>query len=143
MATDGSDVSLAAIRSAQTLLPTHTHWELVSVIPERLEPTAAVSGFAGPVIDPEEVDQIESDNIVEADGSMARTARELGPIPVTYTVLTGDPGAALCAHAEEVRADLLVVGTQHSGAVSRAVFGSVAGYVIDHAPCPVLVIPGS
>jgi nucleotide-binding universal stress UspA family protein len=43
--------------------------------------------------------------------------------------------------AEELKADLIVVGTQGKGAVARMVLGSVAQQVLKDASCDVLVIP--
>ncbi|MEQ8842352.1 MAG: universal stress protein [Acidimicrobiales bacterium] len=141
VATDGSDVSLAAIREAQRVLPLATHWELVSVIPNRIDPLEVVTGFAGPVIDEDEAREIDTENLVEADALVARTARALGSVPVEAHVLRGDPGPVLCDHAALVDADILVVGAHDRGLISRVLQQSVTDHVVRHAPCPVLVIP--
>lgn len=39
--------------------------------------------------------------------------------------------------------DLLVVGSHHGGAASQILFGSVAASVLEHAECPVAVVPTS
>lgn len=54
-------------------------------------------------------------------------------------LLEGDPAEAVCAWAEGAGADLLVVA-RHRGPVSRALHGTFAGRVAEHAPCPVLVL---
>ena len=41
------------------------------------------------------------------------------------------------------RADLLVVGTHQRGPVGRLLFGSVSTSVLEHATCPVAVVPMS
>jgi nucleotide-binding universal stress UspA family protein len=44
--------------------------------------------------------------------------------------------------AEEIEAGLIVMGARGTGAVKRLSLGSVAGEVVRHAPCPVLVVRG-
>jgi nucleotide-binding universal stress UspA family protein len=44
--------------------------------------------------------------------------------------------------AEEIGADLIVIGTRGQGAVGRLLLGSVAEGVVYHASCPVLVVRG-
>jgi nucleotide-binding universal stress UspA family protein len=45
----------------------------------------------------------------------------------------------LCSFAEEVTADVIVLGTRGRGRIKRALLGSVADYVVRNAACPVLV----
>src|SRR5262249_25479068 len=54
--------------------------------------------------------------------------------------ISRSPGRAIVKHAESIGADVIVVGTHGRGAVSRLLMGSVAEYVVRHAPCPVLVV---
>jgi nucleotide-binding universal stress UspA family protein len=50
----------------------------------------------------------------------------------------GDPARALLELA--ATADLLVVGSRGLGAVRRVLLGSVSEKVLQHAPCPVLIV---
>jgi nucleotide-binding universal stress UspA family protein len=54
--------------------------------------------------------------------------------------IAGSPGGAIVKHAESIGADVIVVGTHGRDGVSRLLMGSVAEYVVRHAPCPVLVV---
>ena len=47
---------------------------------------------------------------------------------------------AIVTHAEEIRADLIIVGTHGRGLLARFAIGSVAERVVRSAPCPVLVV---
>lgn len=49
--------------------------------------------------------------------------------------------AAVLRYAEEVGADLVVVGTHGRSGVARLLLGSVAEAVVAAAPCPVLAVP--
>lgn len=60
---------------------------------------------------------------------------------VSTLVFEGRAGSEICQAALSEEVDLIVMGTQGAALEGRR-FGSVARYVIGHAPCPVLVVPG-
>src|SRR5262249_46449390 len=69
-------------------------------------------------------------------------AAELGAgLDVTTATTSGVPAHAICAYAQKVGADLIVMGTHGRTGVSRAVLGSVAEATVRHARCPVMTIP--
>ncbi|XP_030925438.1 uncharacterized protein LOC115952404 [Quercus lobata] len=55
-------------------------------------------------------------------------------------VLDGDPKDMICHAAEQMHADLLVVGSRGLGMIKRAFLGSVSDYCAHHAKCPVLIV---
>jgi nucleotide-binding universal stress UspA family protein len=67
----------------------------------------------------------------------AHTAR--APVR-SAVVMTGEARTAILAAAQEMRADLIVMGTHGRRGVSRLVLGSVAESVARTAPCPVLLV---
>lgn len=60
-------------------------------------------------------------------------------LAVTTKVLEGNPGKALIKYAEEIKADLIAVGSNNKGILDRFFLGSVSNYVIQHAKCMVLL----
>ena len=52
----------------------------------------------------------------------------------------GDAGRVLCLLAEELEADVVIVGSRGRGAIRRALMGSVSSHVVHNAPCPVVVV---
>ena len=50
------------------------------------------------------------------------------------------PSEAIAHHAEEIHADLIVMGTRGLTGLKHVVLGSVAERTIRHAPCPVLTV---
>lgn len=69
----------------------------------------------------------------------ARRLREEGR-RVSASVAHGSPATELMRTAEEVQADLIVLGTHGRSGFSRAVYGSVARNVMLHAACSVLIV---
>ncbi len=56
--------------------------------------------------------------------------------------LEGQPGPTLVDYAKTHEIDLIVIGTHGHLGLQRLLMGSVAEYVMHHAPCPVLVAKG-
>jgi nucleotide-binding universal stress UspA family protein len=143
--TDGSDDALAAARRGLELLASDATVHLISVT-ERPEIVDAgmESGFAGGIATPQEVDHAWAGAIDEATAALARTVDALGAAPIETSVETsvehGDPGSLLCERAKSLGADVVVVGSRGRGAIRRALLGSVSTYVVNNAPCPVLVV---
>jgi len=57
----------------------------------------------------------------------------------------GEPGRVICASATEISADLVILfARRHGGGPSTGPpsVGHTARFVVDHAPCPVLLVRG-
>lgn len=66
---------------------------------------------------------------------LSRPGRE-----VDVRLMNGRPASEIVEEARRIVADLVVVGSRGRGAIASTVLGSVAAEIIDHAPCPVLVV---
>jgi nucleotide-binding universal stress UspA family protein len=139
--TDGSDDALAAARRGLDLLASDAIVHLISVTERPAIVDAGMeSGFAGGMATPQEVDHAWAGAIDEATAALARTADALGAATVETSVEHGDPGAVLCERAKSLSAGVVVVGSRGRGAIRRALLGSVSTFVVNNAPCPVLVV---
>jgi nucleotide-binding universal stress UspA family protein len=69
----------------------------------------------------------------------AAVVREAG-VAVNLYARQGDPADAILDVAEEVEADLIVVGNKGMTGAKRFLLGSVPNKVSHHAPCSVLII---
>lgn len=69
---------------------------------------------------------------------VAAVLRRLGST-VETKVRRGDPRFEIVDEAKEWRADLIVVGSHGRTGIERWLLGSVAEYVVRHAPCSVEV----
>jgi nucleotide-binding universal stress UspA family protein len=77
-----------------------------------------------------------------AENVLARESRILEDqgVEVTTHARGGDPAAVLIAVAEEVDADLIVVGARGLSALQRFLLGSVSSKLSHHAPVSVMVV---
>ncbi len=66
---------------------------------------------------------------------------EAAGVPVETAIRVGVPARAIREYAEEVGADLLVVGTHGRTGLDRLLLGSVSERVVRTSPVPVLVVP--
>jgi nucleotide-binding universal stress UspA family protein len=88
--------------------------------------------------------EAEREALEEIVADRAALLRRSG-LNVTTTVEFGDPAQAIIRHAQETFAQLIAVGSRRRGPIASAVLGSVSAHLVDHAPCPVLVVrsPGA
>ncbi len=70
----------------------------------------------------------------------ADAAKRLGAPTVRTATSQGDTADAIIDMAEEAGADLIVVGHRGLGRIKRAVLGSVAQKVLNHAECSVVCV---
>ena len=140
IATDGTPVSLDATRSAAVLFPKDVEFVLVYVKPTRDFSGEYAGGFEGPLMSPEEAENINRGAEVEADAALAATAAVLGAMPVEQRVAEGSPGEMIVSLAAELDVDVVVVGSHGRGAFAAALLGSVSRHVVHHCHRPVLVV---
>lgn len=63
-----------------------------------------------------------------------------GQVPVTSSIVCGDPREAVIAAAETSQAAMIVVGTHGRSNPQHPLIGSVAEAIVRLAPCSVLVV---
>ncbi len=136
--TDGSETAAEAVRQATELAKTTgATLDIVSAyepVPrDRLrEESQEVPGDVAHTLGPrEDVNQV-------LEGA-AETAKQAG-ITVQAHPREGEPADALLDVAEEVKADLIVVGNKGMTGAKRFLLGSVPNKVSHHAPCGVWIV---
>ena len=143
LATDGSDFATEALREGVALLGRDHHFLVLCAVAPL--PVALGGGAMGPA--PVAVPDASADAEVadaaqhQADEVVRAAIDALGiDVSAEGIVAHGDPAAEICRHAEDRAADVVVVGSKGHGWLARLVLGSVSTYVVNHAPCPVLVV---
>ena len=138
---DGSPASLAALRWAAEearlrdarLIALHA-WTFVPLAP-LAEPGLIPMG-AGDVVGTLEAEREAAK--AELDAALAGAFSGKPPVEIERKLVEDDPAEAL--QRESKQADLLVVGSRGRSRIAAALLGSVSKHVIDHAPCPVVVV---
>jgi nucleotide-binding universal stress UspA family protein len=140
--TDGSDDAIAAAEAGLGLLGAPSAVTVVCVMDTPGAATAGLeSGFAGGMVSDAEVDRAWSMVEQDAREALERTVERLGvEVPVEQVTRAGEAGPAICHLAEEIGADVIVVGSRGRGAIKRALLGSVSTHITNNAPCPVVVV---
>jgi nucleotide-binding universal stress UspA family protein len=137
LATDGSESAAQAARTAT---------ELATVTGSELHLVAVALGYPYvyayyEVHRAEEIEQSQQEARKVLD-ELARRIGEAGGIVAQTHPRTGAADEEIILLADELGADLVLVGSRGLGGVRRALMGSVSDSVVRHAHCPVMVVPG-
>jgi nucleotide-binding universal stress UspA family protein len=134
----GFDGSPGANAAANAAFAQARRWGVeLLVVHHRPPPTAraaAEAAVAGHDLPPRMTD--------ECSASLQVTAVAYGDVRYRTEVVPGGSAAtALIAAASSVRAGLLVVGARGAGGFRGLVTGSTSRSLVEHAPCPMMVVP--
>lgn len=113
---------------------------LARALGARLLLVYAVQAITSGLILAESREEIEAIVRAQAERIVTQAAERLpGDLRVESRVVRGPARQALVHACEDV--DLLVMGSRAYGPLRSVLLGSVSRHVIDHAPCPVIVVP--
>ena len=137
LATDGSEeAELAALRAVDLADATDSelHVVHVGVVPSFLKSYPGTLGYYDKLY--EQIEEVSSEllrkqiwRVKTFGGTVAGAHLRMGGVALEIVAL-----------AEELGADLIVMGSRGLGGVRRALMGSVSDSVVRHAYCPVLVV---
>lgn len=134
IAVDGSSSSLEAVRYGIQLVQAGllAHITLLHV----QEPASLLE------LATHDADAIAEAAIEAGEHLMAPAIELLERVGVDYTteVTLGAPGTVLPEMAEQLRADMLIVGARGISAIQRALMGSVSQAVLNRSTLPVVVV---
>jgi nucleotide-binding universal stress UspA family protein len=105
------------------------------------EPAVAgdVSGWSPLMFDGDSLAVITEKALAETVGDVVGQQNE--PVHIATHVVQGHPAQVLLRAADG--AQLLVVGSRGHGTFAGILLGSVSRHCVQHAPCPVVVVPAS
>jgi nucleotide-binding universal stress UspA family protein len=144
IAVDGTPESNDAARFAHALFGAEVDYLVLTVadttalLGTALPLTDPMLAGAGAYVDPDLARESVEHVVDEARSSATETAHEVEHAETI--VETGAPGDVICRVAEERAVDLVVIGSHDRGWFSKLLTPSVRNHVIDHSPCPVLVV---
>lgn len=133
LAADGSEPSRAAVGLvAEMALPAGSVVRVLSVAPE-----PGLGGEFGAV----GYERLTEELCRQARSIVKDAAAALGGLPrVEIAVRVGEPQREIVAEAQAWGAHLIVMGSHGRTGLRRLLMGSVAEYVMRHAPCPVEIV---
>ena len=140
LAVDGSEHSKHAVEAVRCLAPAQSLTALhVLDLPRLTYP------MLGPEIAKDLAMTVEQAMRTDGEQAMKRTMSHLShyPAPVDRRLEEGVPADLILSIAQEVHADLIVMGARGLGQIQELVLGSVSHRVLTKAPCPVLIIKSS
>jgi len=142
--TDGSDSATIAMKRAAELANAGggTLHIVHAYQPMSLGHVAMGATNMGPAVDVEQINAGITDHATVVCAHAAEAATAEGATCETHSV-PGDPTDALISVAEQVHADLVVVGNRGMTSVKRFVLGNVPNKISHHAPCSVLIVDTS
>jgi nucleotide-binding universal stress UspA family protein len=138
VAVDGSEAALQAAHAGLAIVHPQADALLVTVV-EPSDDALPVSGFAGTVMSPQDVEDENEARTAEASKHLDAAAAALGLHAGQTLILHGVPGMAICDIAAERSARAIVMGSRGHGRIKRALLGSVSDYVLRNSPCPVVI----
>jgi nucleotide-binding universal stress UspA family protein len=137
VATDLSDPSLPALQAAVR------EGRRPGVRVTAVHCAEPVAVFAGPDHGPAGAPVVTPASAAEererAQANLAAALQQCG-FEGDQRVVVGSPTVAILATAEELRAELIILGTRGKTGLWRVLLGSVAEAVVRHAACSVLVV---
>ncbi|MCP4051501.1 MAG: universal stress protein [Mesoflavibacter sp.] len=142
LAIDGSDFSKIAIKALTKMpLPNNTEICVLNVYEYPIMMTS------GPLTLEGSIGNFYQELITSAEKlgntTVSNAAKTLkgknNTLNITTSVISGNPKKEILEKAKTFNADLIVVGSQGQGALSRFLLGSVSQYIASHANCSVLI----
>lgn len=137
IAVDDTDESIDALHAAYGLFGTGPDYLVTSIgqMPTMAYPMTPTGGI------PMYIDFAEvAESVKEGATAAAVEAAENLGADAAIEVDTGPAGEAICRIAEESGASVIVIGSHDRSIWARLFEPSVGKYVVDNAPCPVLVV---
>ncbi len=129
--TDGPEAAEALVLASRLAAPSHARLRVLTAV-QLLSPAHPLFASTGTSY---------TGWVRERSEYAERLAREAAaPIPgAEVEVLHGDPVSSLVEASKDI--DLLVVGSRRYGPLKSALLGGVSGPLMEHAHCPVLIVP--
>lgn len=142
IATDGTEHSREALDAVTYLkLNDGDEIKLISVVDIAIPPAVDLyGGFLPSTNEFETAVKANIEKIVEDSRRHLEEKLSNDNIFISTEILSGSPESRIVETAEEINADLIIVGSHGYNRWERLLLGSVSDSVVHHAPCSVLVV---
>ena len=142
LATDGTKCSDEAVNMISRFsFSENDELKIISVIDMALPISIDIyGGFLPPNVELEKAVRENAEKILSDTTERIKSFLPINPNQITTEVLFGSPESRIIETAEEMKADVIVVGSHGYNSWERLLLGSVSDSVVHHAPCSVLVV---
>ena len=142
LATDGTKYSEAALEIVAKLnLETASEIKIITVVDMAVPLTVDVyAGYLSSTAEIEKAAREHAFKILEETQAKLTSRFADKTVTITAEVLFGSPESRIVETAEQMNAELIVVGSHGYNRWERLLLGSVSDSVVHHAPCSVLVV---
>lgn len=142
LATDGTKHSDSAIEMVGNLkLSDGDEVKIVSVVDMAVPLSVDIyAGYLPTTAEIEKTAQENAEKIVETASKNIRESFADKNVFISTEVLLGSPESRIVETAEEMHANLIIVGSHGYNRWERLLLGSVSDSVVHHSPCSVLVV---
>jgi universal stress protein A len=139
IAVDGSDEADQVLEAATELDPKgHDNFHVVTVVSPLLDGMTGMGGASFAASWP--LREMEATITREITDSVRERVAGYGIPPERVAVRYGRPAAEITVYAEQIDADLIVIGSHGRHGLTRVMLGSTANGVLHGAKCDVLTV---
>lgn len=139
IALDATDEAEDVLRAATSIEPRRAvDYQVITVIPPLMGGVSGMDGASFAASWP--LRDMEETVAREITASIREHAAAFGIDPDCVSVRIGRPATEIRAHAENIEADLIVIGSHGRHGLPRLLLGSTANGVVHGAPCDVLTV---
>jgi nucleotide-binding universal stress UspA family protein len=140
LATDGTKHGDSAVEMLKNLALTEgDEVKIVSVVDMAVP--LAIDVYGGYLPDSTEIEKVAKENAEKVlENAETRAKSIVKGATVIGEVLFGSPESRIVETAENMKADMIILGSHGYNRWERLLLGSVSNSVLHHAPCSVLIV---
>ena len=140
LAIDGTKHSVAAVEMMFNLnFDLDSELTIISIVDMAVP--IAMDLYEGYIPSTIELENYAKDNAkIILEKTKSQIAQKFPKLSITTEILLGSPDSRIVEKAEEIHANLIVVGSHGYNRWERLLLGSVSDSIVHHAPCSVLVV---
>ncbi|MBS1769808.1 MAG: universal stress protein [Acidobacteria bacterium] len=142
LATDGTKHGEAAAQAIRKFALTGNDSVHIVTIVDMAVPLG-IDVYSGYLPDTAEIEKAARDHaekVIVSTVDMLKAEFEKDPPTISSDVLFGSPDSRIVETAEEMKADMIVLGSHGYNRWERLLLGSVSDSVVHHAHCSVLIV---
>lgn len=142
LATDGTKHGEAAAQAIKKFALTGNDSVHIVTIVDMAVPLGidVYSGYLPDTAEIEKAARDHADKVIVSTVDMLKAEFEKDPPAISSDVLFGSPDSRIVETAEEMKADMIVLGSHGYNRWERLLLGSVSDSVVHHAHCSVLIV---